>query len=96
VQDEGLVRRRLDHPREVVLLQRRVDVGVGVVVERAEVPVEAQVHARGLQQRLVVRVERDASGGDLGADVAVGEQHPRTLSAQSDTPTGRAGAVHRP
>ena len=51
----------------------RVDERVAVVAEHAEAVVEVEVHRRRLQVRRVVRVDADAAGLELGADVAVGE-----------------------
>ena len=60
---------------EVVVGLAHVDVGPAVVVEHPEVAVHPQVHRRGLQQRLVERVDDEAPGGELLADGAIGEDH---------------------
>ena len=75
VQHERLLAVRLDQRGQVVLLQRRVDVGVPGVVEDPEEPVEPDVDARGLHQRRVVGLEPEPPLGDRGLDVAVGQQH---------------------
>ena len=75
VQHERLVAVGLDQRGQVVLLQRRVDVGVPGVVEDPEEPVEPDVDARGLHQPRVVGLQAEAPLGDRGLDVAVGQQH---------------------
>ena len=68
--------------RELGLVFGRVDVGVLVVVEQAEVPVEAHVDARGLNHLGVRRFETDAPGCQFGLDVAIGEKHEVSLSGR--------------
>jgi hypothetical protein len=75
VQHERLIGLSLDQPGEVGLVERGVDDRVLVVVEQPKVPVKADVDAGGLHHRGVERVEADPTRRDLGADVAVGEQH---------------------
>ena len=82
MQHERFAGQRLDEARELVLLQGRVDVGVAGVVEHPEQAVEADVHAGRLHQLVVERVDAKASCGDFGADVAIGEQHPSSVSAE--------------
>ena len=77
VQHERLVAVRLDQRGQVVLLHRRVDVGVPGVVEDPEVAVQPDVDARRLDQLRVERVDAEAARVDLGRDVAVGQQHGR-------------------
>ena len=72
MQDEWLIALRLDEPGEVGLLDGRVNMRVAVVLEDAEHPIEPDIHARGLDHRLVKGVEPDPAGGELGADVTVG------------------------
>jgi hypothetical protein len=60
---------------QVVLLHRRVDVGVQVVVEHPEPAVQPHVDARRLHQRRLERVQLQLTLLDLGDEVAVGEQH---------------------
>ena len=81
VQHERILGGHLHEPGQLRLLQRRVDHRVLVVVEQPEVPVDPDVDARGLHHLLVERLEHDATGVDLGADVPVGEQHPHTVLA---------------
>jgi hypothetical protein len=47
-----------------------------MVLEDPEEAVKPNIHTRRLDHGLVVRLELDTFGGDLGADVAVAEQHP--------------------
>ena len=90
VQDERLVRRHLDQPGQVGLILGRVDVGVLVVVEQPEVPVEPHVDARGLHHRGVPRVQRHPPGVDFMADVAVREQHATSLGLGMPVPPSRS------
>ena len=53
------------------LLDGRVDVGIAVVLEHPEEPVEPHVDARRLDHRRVERVDPHPSGVDLGPDVLV-------------------------
>jgi hypothetical protein len=79
VQDERLPRLRLDEAGQLGLVLGGVDVGVLVVVEQPEEPVDAHVDAGGLQHPGVVGVEGHSSGVELGGDVTVGEEHGRSL-----------------
>ena len=82
VQDERLVRLRLDQVRQVGLVLGRVDERVLVVVEQPEEPVEPHVDARRLDHLAVERLEPDAPGVEFGPDVAVAQQHwARTIDA---------------
>src|SRR5690606_40589423 len=65
----------LDEPGELRLVFGRVDVGVLVVVEQAEVAVQTHVDAGRLHHRGVMRVEPDAAGCEFCSDVAVAETH---------------------
>ena len=71
VQDERLEGRRLDEMRQLGLVLRRIDERILVVVEEPEVAVEPHVDARGLHHLGFPRLEPDAAGVDLEADVAV-------------------------
>ena len=53
---------------QLSLLDLDVDVRVAVVVEDAEEPVDADVDARRLQERLVVRVDLDPPLGEQAGD----------------------------
>ena len=68
MQDERRVFLDLDQLREVLLLLPHVDVGIAVVVENPEIAVDAHVHARRLQQRIVVGVDLDAPFGQEARD----------------------------
>lgn len=74
MEDEGLLGIDLDEAGELRLLEGRIDDRVLVVVEEPEVAVEADVDARGLDEREVARVEGDATGFEFGADVAIGKE----------------------
>ena len=74
VEDEGLGRIDLDEAGELGLFERGIDDRVLVVVEEPEVAVEADVDARRLDEREVTGVQRDATGFEFGADVAVGKE----------------------
>ena len=71
VQDERVVAVGLDHPGQVGLVGRRVDVRVLVVLEDPEVAIQPDVDRRGLEHAGVVRLHRDPAGVDLSDDVAV-------------------------
>ena len=86
MQDERLVALRLNESGEVGLLYGRVDMRVPVILEDSEHAIETDVHARGLDHLLVVRVEPDPAGSELGADVTVGEEHGLRVS----NPEGQA------
>jgi hypothetical protein len=51
----------LDELGQVFLRLANVDIGIAVVVENPEVPVNANVDARRLEQRIVVRIDLDAA-----------------------------------
>src|SRR5699024_2574098 len=70
----------LEEPRELRLVRRRIDHGVLVVVEEAEMAVEADIDARGLDEGRVEGVQTHPVGGDLSTDVTVGEEaHPANV-----------------
>jgi hypothetical protein len=79
LQDEGVLALGFDQPGQVGLFDGEVDVRVAVVLEDAEVPVQPEVDAGGLDQLRFVRVELDPAGLDLGLDVAIGEEHAGNL-----------------
>ena len=72
---------RFDQGGQLVLLLRRVDVGVLGVVEHPEEAVQANVDAGRLHQGVVERVDAQPAGGDFGPEVAIGEQHATSVSA---------------
>ncbi len=82
MQDERLALLRFDQSGQLVLALGRVDVGVAGVVEDPEQVVEADVDAGGLDQAVVEGVDAQPAGGDFGPDVAIGEQHPTSLTSQ--------------
>jgi hypothetical protein len=75
MQHERFILLGLDECRQVVLAQCGVYMGVARVVEDAEQVVQPNVHAGGLDHAVVEGIETQPAGGDLGADVAIGEQH---------------------
>src|SRR4051812_21097219 len=81
MQHERFAGGRFDEGGQLVLLLGRVDVGVAGVVEDPEQVVEPDVHARGLNQGVVEGLDAQPAGGDLGPDVAIGEQHPTSVAA---------------
>ena len=100
VQDERLALLDLDQPGELGLLLRGVDHGVLVVVEQPEQPVDPDVDAGRLDHRRVVGLQHHPSGLELGADVAVGEQHagrlPGPAHGRPTTGRGRGTFVGAP
>src|SRR5947207_5880655 len=75
MQDKRRVLLDLDELGEVFLLLADVDVGVAVVVKDSEVAVDPHVDARGLQERLVVRLDLDAALGQKARDRAICKDH---------------------
>ena len=75
MEDEGLLVGDGDELGQVLHPLADVDVGVAGVVEDAELPIDADVDARRLDQIRVVGVEGDPAGVDLLADRAVAEHH---------------------
>jgi hypothetical protein len=54
-------------------------VGVAGVVEHPEEVVQADIHTRRLDQRVIEGVDIQPSGGDLSADVTIREKHPTSV-----------------
>ena len=77
MQDERLTVGGPHQAGQLVLLLGGVDVGVAGVVEDPEQAVQTDVDAGGLDQGTVEGLDPQPPGGDLGADVTVGEQHAR-------------------
>ena len=63
MQDELSVLVHLDQLGQVLLLLANVDEGIAVVVENPEIAVDADVHARGLKQGIVVGFDLDPTLG---------------------------------
>jgi hypothetical protein len=61
MQDKRLVPVDLDQFGQVFLGLFDVDIGVFVVAEDAEIAVDADVHARGLEQGRVVWIDADSA-----------------------------------
>jgi len=59
MEDERGVLLDLDELGQVLLLLANVDIGVATVVENSKKAVDPDVHARGLEQRLVVGIDLD-------------------------------------
>src|SRR6266566_7029409 len=83
VEDEGLVVVDLDELGQILLRFLDVDERVARIVEDAEVAVDPYVHARGLEQRLVVGVDLDPAFAEQARDRPVGEDHGAILSARA-------------
>ncbi len=75
VEDERLVVGDLDELRQLLLLDLDVDVRIAGVPEHAEEAVDADVEARRLHERRVVRLDADPARLDEAPDGAVGEHH---------------------
>ena len=75
MQDERALVVDLDELGQLLLRLPYVDERVAVVVEDAEVAVDAHVDARRLQQRLVVGVDADPPLVEQPADRPVRENH---------------------
>ena len=71
VEDEGVAVGNLDEGGEVLHALLRVDVGVLRVVEDAEEPVHAAVHAGGLDERRVIRIDAQVAIVDGTFNIAV-------------------------
>ena len=69
----------LDELRQVLLLLADVDIGVAVVVENPEEPVDLDVYARRLEERVVVGIDLDAALREQPGDRPVGEDHEAIL-----------------
>ena len=67
--------RDLDQLGEVDHVLLDVDHAAGVVAEHPEQVGDAHVDRRGLDQRLVERVDHDPTGGELFTKGAVGQDH---------------------
>ena len=85
----------LDELGQLRLLDLDVDERVAVVVEDAEEPVDADVDARRLQERVVVRVDLDPPLGEQAGDRRVGEHHrgDSTTRGYRFDPSGAADIV---
>ena len=94
MQDERLALLGLDEGGQVVLTLGGVDVGVSGVVEDPEEVVESDIDAGRLDQAVVERIDTEPAGLDLGADVAIGEQHGTSVAADRRAP-GRQSLPER-
>ena len=82
MQNEGLSTFHLDEPREVRLLDRRVDVRILVVLEHPKVPIQPHVHTGRLNHLDVVRFDFHMAGLDLSLEIPIGEQHTEKLQVE--------------
>jgi hypothetical protein len=71
VKDEGRAVVHLHELRQILLLLADVDIGIAVVVENPEEAIDPDVDARGLEQRLVVRIDLDPAFLQVSSDRAV-------------------------
>ena len=85
VQDERSLIVDLDELRQVLLRFPDIDVGVPRVVEDAEEPIDADVDARRLEQRIVVGVDEDPTLVQQSRDRPVGEDHGRDSTVRGGT-----------
>ena len=79
MQDERRVLLDLDELRQILLLRAHVDERVPVVVEDAEETVDPHVHARRLEQLLVVGLDHDATLAQEAGDRPIRENHAGSL-----------------
>src|SRR5690242_6340779 len=79
MEDEGRVLLHFDELGEVFLLLANVDVRVAVVVKNPEIAVNAHVHAGGLEQRVVVRLDLDPALLQEARNRPVRENHEAIL-----------------
>jgi hypothetical protein len=71
VKDEWLIGCNLDEASQVVLLFPWVDKRIFVVIKEAKEAIQTNVHAGRLDEFDVQRVEANAAGLNLGADIAI-------------------------
>ena len=71
MQHERLITLGLDQASEVWLLDGGINVRVLVILKDPEPSIQTHVHAGRLDHRLVVGLEADAAGSELGLDIAV-------------------------
>ena len=77
VEDERVLVVDLHELGQLRLLDLDVDERIAVVVEDAEEPIDADVDARRLEERRVVRIDLDLPLGEVAGDRRVGEHHSR-------------------
>ncbi len=97
MKDERLLVGDLEHLGQVGLGRADVDERIAVVAEDPEAPIEVEVDRRRLEVARVVRLDADAAGGQLGPDVAVGEdahrvRRPTARGGESSTPAPSASS----
>ncbi len=90
VEDEGRLAVDLDELRQLLLWLLHVDERVAGVVEDAEVAVDADVDARGLQLRLVIGLDLDPPLQELAGDRPICEHHDLIVGVG---PCGKASTV---
>lgn len=94
MEDEGISVIDLDEAREFTEVLLHVDDRHGVVEEDPEGVIEADIDRRRLDARLVERLDRDPTSGQLLADRAVGEDHGGTIATGCSR--GTLASVYRP
>ena len=65
----------LDELGQVLLRLANIDIGVAGVVENPEIAIDADVHARRLEQGIVVGIDLDAAFLQATRDRPIGEDH---------------------
>src|SRR5688500_9260949 len=75
MEDERLVALDLDQLGEALHRRADVDIRIARVVEDAELPVDADVDAGGLDEPRIVWIDDDPAGRQLCLDGAVGQDH---------------------
>src|ERR1700679_534385 len=84
---------RFHQAGQLVLLLRWVDVGVARVVENPKQSVEANVDAGRLHQGVVEGIDSQPPSGDFGSEVAIGEQHAKSVAAPMPRPMSMTDAM---
>src|SRR5689334_14261045 len=87
MEDERMVAVDRHELGQLLLLDLHVDERVAVVVEDPEEVVDADVDARRLQERVVVRVDLDAALREEAGDRRIGEDHGASLRATIPGPS---------
>ena len=64
-----------------------------MVVEQAEPAVQPHIDRGGLEHLWIIGVEDDTGGVELGADVAIGEEHGSIVPSQLSYPSERRSAL---
>src|SRR3984957_11159833 len=86
MQHKRLALSRFHQAGQLILLPRGVDVGVPRVVENPKQSVESYVDARRLHQGVVEGINSQPPSGDFGSEVAIGEQHAKSVAVPTPPP----------